>query len=91
VTYTISGIFRPDLGSTADGLTVQAWAVSSWSGGPPALGTAPPTGSPAASATTGTSFGSHGGWQLALPANADYYVVVEYSSSYYWQLFNAPA
>jgi microcystin-dependent protein len=90
MTYTIAGVFRPDLGSSADGLTVQGYAVSSWSGAAPSLGTAPP-GSPPVGGTTSTDFGDHGAWELALPTNEDYYVVVEYSSSYYWQRCNVPA
>ena len=94
-TYTIAGEFRPDLGASADGLTVEAFAVASWTGtnNPPHLGDTPP-GWPTLvnpNTTTSTNYGNHGAWELLLPTNEDYFVVVEYSSSYYWQRYNAPS
>lgn len=93
-TYTIADVFLPQDGSAVDGLTVEAFKVSTWGGSnnPPHLGDSPP-GSPGpdATTTTSTNYGNHGAWELQLPTNEDYFVVVEYSSSYYWRRYNAPA
>jgi len=90
MSYTIAGVFRPDLGSSADDLDVAGYPVSSWSGAAPSLGTTPPA-DPPATATTGTNFGNHGAWELALSTNEDYFVVVTYDADYYWQRCNVPA
>lgn len=73
-TYTIADAFLPGSGTAVDGLTVEAFKVSTWSGtnNPPHLGDAPPSSpGPDASTTTGTNYGNHGAWQLQLPTPED--------------------
>jgi hypothetical protein len=93
MTYTIADVFRPDLGSAADGLAVSAYRVSTWSGtnSPPHLGDTPPvTPGPDVTGTTSAAFGDYGAWELALPSNEDYFVAVGYDSSYYWKPTTRP-
>jgi len=66
---------------------VKGYRTSTWVGSPPAFNTTPPA-SPIATISTNTSFGDHGAWELSVPDNEAYFVVVEYLGDYYWKRYN---
>jgi microcystin-dependent protein len=89
--YTLTDVFRPDLDSSANGLTVAAYLVSAWAdGSPPSLGFTPVYSTPAYTTTTGTAYGDNGSWSIDSATNEDYYVSVSYSGTNYWRTYNAP-
>ena len=66
-----------------NGLTVDAWDASRF-GGPPAYNASTPSGSPDASATTGTSAGYDGAFVIDLPTTDEYYLSIVYLTNRYW-------
>ena len=81
-TFTYSNSFS-NAGAGINGLTVNAYMASRFSG-VPALGASPPSGSPDATTTTGSAAGFNGAFSIALPTSEDYYVSVSYLGTLYW-------
>lgn len=85
-TYSITDSFIAG-GSGVNGLTVNAYLASRFTT-PPTLNAAAPSGTPDATATTGTSYGNDGSFQLSGLAAGQYWVGITYSSTTYWKLYN---
>ena len=83
MSYPYAGSFSI-AGSGVNGAAVSAWDISRF-GGQPALGDAPPSGSPDATATTGTASGFNGSFTIALPTTDEYYILVASGGINYWQ------
>lgn len=85
-TYYITDAFLVG-GVGQNGLTVNAYAESRFTS-PPAKNGAAPDGNPAdATATTGSTYGNDGSFQLTLSAVGGYWVSVTYSGTTYWKRY----
>jgi len=88
-TYSKAGTFVWAGGGKA-GATVDMWLASRFTGFP-AENQAPPSGSPdAGPVTTGTTYGSPGGFNITgITTIADYYIRVQYGGNTYWAACSA--
>lgn len=81
-TYPFSSAFLAS-GAGVNGLTVNAYDVSRF-GSAPAFAASPPSGSPDATAATGTAAGFAGAFTIELPSLDNYYLMIAYGGQNYW-------
>ena len=71
-----------------NGAIVWAYKMARFNG-VPSVNTAPPAGSPdAGPVTTGTAFGGNGAFQLIVPTQEQYYVLVTFDGMNSWKLYD---
>lgn len=87
--YQISDTVVNSSGVPISGVTVNAWKATRL-GSPPALGAAPPSGSPDATATSGPASGGTGAFVLGLPTNEPYWVQAVIDGVNVWKYYAAP-
>ena len=90
-TPTISGTFTSAQYGPTSGATIYAYKATRING-VPGYGSPPPAGAPdAGPITTGNQWGGPGQFQINVPTNEDYYVLIMWNNANFWQLAPAAA
>ena len=90
-TPTISGTFTSAQYGPTSGATIYAYKATRING-VPGYGSPPPAGAPdAGPIVTGNAWGGPGQFQINVPTNEDYYVLIMWNNANFWQLAPAAA